>query len=262
MSESWSLTDVELIMLWDSLFRDRLPTPLFALQRGSNVDDWEVLAADARAALRTRDDGALYDALTRVARADVLVRLHAVDPRNQQDPATRLRVLGARQGAVAVLIRQLPGETVWHSGGFVITMGEAERLAGAMAGTLPPCPQASGPDIPLATRQPGHTGHTGHTGHSPAHADYLEAERRSTAWLTHPVDRAGAFEIVQGSSIFGPRGITPYRVSWRDVTGIGRYAVAENAEPVASPADRHRLEAMIAAEIAKVLQTLEDEHCA
>ncbi|MGF6882761.1 hypothetical protein ABIA39_001703 [Nocardia sp. GAS34] len=260
MSESWSLTDVELIVLWDTLFGDRLPTPLFALQRGSNVDDWAVLAAGARAALRARDDGALYDALGRAARADVLVRLHAIDPRDHEDPLTRLRVLGARQGAVAVLIRQLPGETVWHSGGFVITMGEAERLAGAMAGTLPPCPQASGPDIPLATPRPGHTGPR--HGHSPAHADYLDAERRGAAWRKHPADRAGAFEIVLGSSIFGPRGIIPHRVSWRDVTGVGRYAVAETAEPVAVPADRHRLAAMIDAEIAKVLQTLEDERCA
>ncbi|MBU3068087.1 ESX secretion-associated protein EspG [Nocardia sp. NEAU-G5] len=260
MSESWSLTDVELIVLWDSLFGEGLPTPLFALQRGSNVDDWAVLAAGARAALRARDDGALYDALTRVARADALVRLHAIDPADHEDPLTRLRVLGARQGAMAVLIHQLPGETVWHSGGFTITMGEAERLAGAMAGTLPPCPAASGPEIPLVSRRSGRADHR--HGHSPARADYLDAERRSTAWLAHPADRAGAFEIVQGSSIFGPRGIIPHRVSWRDMRGVGRYAVAESAEPVAVPADRHRLAAMIDAEIAKVLQTLEDERCA
>jgi hypothetical protein len=260
MSVSWTLTDVELIVLWDRLFRDRLPHPLFALQRGGNLDGWERLATEAWEGLRTRDDGALNDALSRVAQADVRVRAHLTDPRDQQDPVTRVRVLGARQGASAVLIRQQPGETVWHSGGFVITMGDAERLAGAVVGALPQCPAAEGPDIPLVTRDRGHTEY--HHGRSLAGADYLDADRRSAAWLEHPVALAGSIETAQGSSIYGSRGITTYRIGLRDLIGVGRYAVPETYDPIAVPVDRHRLAALIAADIAKVVQTLEDERCA
>lgn len=257
MSVSWTLTDVELIVLWDRLFKDRIPQPLFALQRGSNLDGWERLAAEARDGLRARDDGALHDALARVAQADVLTRVHAFDPKDPEDPATRLRVLGARQGATAVLIRQLPGETVWHSGGFVITMGDAERLAGAMVGALPPCEAADGPDVRLVARESGDTDYR--HGHSPAGAGYLDADRRSAAWFAHPADLVGAIETAQGTSIFGPRGITTHRIEWRDLSGVGRYAVPAGPEPVAVPVDGYRLAALIATDIAKVLQTLEDE---
>ncbi|MEV6562772.1 ESX secretion-associated protein EspG [Nocardia sp. NPDC051756] len=257
MSRTWKLTDVELIVLWDKLFKDRLPAPLFALYRGEDAEEWARSAATARTGLP--DDGGLHDALVRIATADVRVSVRAFDPRHPDDPAGTVRVLGGRQGAVATLIRQLPGETIWHSGGYVVNTGDGARLAGAMVGSLPDRPAGQLPDTPLVTAQ-GSAATDHHYGRSRVQDSYADADRLSTEWLDHPAEQVGLIETSLGSSIFGPRGITPYRIEWRDLVGDGRYAVRDDVGPVAKPVDRRRLADLITADIATVWQTLEDEH--
>ncbi|MGC4994618.1 ESX secretion-associated protein EspG [Nocardia salmonicida] len=258
MSRSWQLTDTELIALWDKLFKDRLPSPLFALNRGENTQEWMRLAEAALAGLAGSGDGGLYDALARVAHADIRVTVVAFDPRDSDDPASQVRVVGARQGEVATLIRQLPGETRWHSGGYVITSGDADRLPGAVVGALPTREAGRLPDTPLITvATDAEIDH--HYGRSPVYDSYIEADRASTSWLQRPADRLGMIETCLGSSIFGPRGITPYRIEWRDLVDDGRYAVGSTARPVATAVDRPALATRIAADIATVKQTMEDE---
>ncbi|PXX61700.1 ESAT-6 protein secretion system EspG family protein [Nocardia tenerifensis] len=258
MSRTWRLTDVELIDLWDSMFQDRLPTPLFALYRGADADEWARLRAEAGAGLADADDGELRGALTRVARADVVVSAKGFDPRHQDRADGVVRVLGGRQGSAATLISQLPGETAWHSGGYVVTTGAADRLAGAVAGALPERAAGRLPDTPLVPA-PG-DGDTDHYyGRSKVQESYSDLDRRSAEWLGKPAEYLGVIETRLGSSIFGPRGITRYRIEWRDLVDDGRYAVAETAVPVATAVDRPRLATMISAHIATVLQTLEDE---
>lgn len=254
MSRTWHLTDIELIVLWDRLFKDRLPAPLFALYRGANADDWARMAAATWDGVR--EDGELHDALGRVGRSEVRVSVRAVDPRRPEAADGPIRMLGGRQGAVATLIRQSPGETIWHSGGFIVDTGAAERLAGAVAGALPTRDPGRLPDTPLLTVVGG-VDH--HYRRSPTRAGCLDAERRSAAWLDRPAERVGEIEISLGSSIFGPRGVTPYRIAWRDLVDDGRYAVGDAAAPVATAVDRGRLADLISADITKVLQTLEDE---
>ncbi|MET7768235.1 ESX secretion-associated protein EspG [Nocardia sp. NPDC005366] len=256
MSRTWNLTDVELIVLWDDLFKDRLPAPLFAQYRGENAEDWARLAAEARGGIRARDDGALHDALARVAEAEVRVCVQAIDPRDPRVRDSPIRMLGGRRGAVAALIDQLPGETIWHSAGFVVSMGDADWLAAAVAGALPVREPGRLPDTPLVTDDSG-TDH--HYGRSPVRESYSEADRCSAAWMSRSADRVGVIEIHQGSSIFGPRGVTSYRIDWCDLAGDGRYAVIGTAPSIARAIDEKRLAAMITAEITKVMQTLEDE---
>ncbi|MCX4093072.1 ESX secretion-associated protein EspG [Nocardia sp. alder85J] len=261
MSVTWNLTDAELVVAWERLFEERLPAPLCALMREHYADEYRRMADRTWDAMWERHDGSLQDALGRVAHADVRVLTHSVDPADQENSAARVRVLGARQGAVAVLIRQLPGETMWHSSGFVITMGPAERLAGAVVGALPPRAPGRLPDTPLVS-SPDRSDTDHWYGRSEVLDDYVELERRSTAWLNLPIEVLGVVETFQGSSIFGPRGITKHRIFWRDLVEDGRYAIADTATPVAVAADPHRLAAMIGADIAKVLQTVEDERSA
>lgn len=256
MSRRWELTDVALIDLWDTLFHDRLPAPLFALYRGENAEGWARLRAEARAA--RADDGDLRDALARVAHADALVSAHGLDPRRPGSPDGLIRVIGARQGAVATLISQLPGESHWHSGGYVITSGHADRLAGAVVGALPDRGAGRLPDTPLVT-VPGGDDADHYYGRSQVQESYTDLDRRSAEWLDLPAESTGAIEIRLGSSIFGPRGITRYRITWRDLVDDGRYAVTAGAPPVATAVDRPRLAAMITTHITTVLQTLEDE---
>ncbi|MEU7145819.1 ESX secretion-associated protein EspG [Nocardia sp. NPDC046473] len=259
MIRTWQVTDVELIVLWHRLFTDRLPLPLFALSRGADGAEWEQLAADARNSLCAKEDGVLHGALDRVARADIQVGVYAFDPRNPDDPCAAIRMLGAQQGSMATLIRQLPGETRWHSSGFMISLMAAEGLARRLAAALPACGAGRLPDIPLVFVPDDDTDHQ--YGRSLVYDSDLDAERRSAAWLEHPVERDGLIETSLGSSIFGPRGVTAHRISWRDLVGDGRYAIAESGAPVATAVDARRLAAMITADITKVSQTLEDERC-
>ncbi|MFI9504698.1 ESX secretion-associated protein EspG [Nocardia sp. NPDC052566] len=258
MSRTWRLTDVQLIDLWDSMFQDRLPAPLFALYRGENAEEWARLRAEARAGMADEDEGGLRAALTRVAHADVLVSAKGFDPRRQDRPDGLVRVLGARQGAAATLIGQMPGESVWHSGGYVITAGHADRLAGAIAGALPDRAAGRLPDTPLVTA-PGEEGADYYYGRSKVQESYSDVDRRSAEWLAMRAEFLGVIEIRLGSSIFGPRGITRHCIEWRDLVDDGRYAVTETAGLVATAVDRPRLATMIAAHITTVLQTLEDE---
>ncbi|MFI6172416.1 ESX secretion-associated protein EspG [Nocardia sp. NPDC051052] len=260
MIRTWNLTDVELIVLWHRLFTDRLPQPLFALYRGADGAEWERLTADARHSLRAKEDGVLHGALDRVAHADIQVAVYAFDPRNPGDPCAAVRMLGAQQGSMATLIRQLPGETCWHSSGFVVSLTAAEGLARLLAAALPACDAGRLPDTPLVLVPGG--GDTDHQyGRSLVYDSDLDAERRSAAWLAHPVERDGLVETSLGSSIFGPRGVTAHRIFWRDLVGDGRYAFADTGAPIATAVDTRRLAAMITADITKVSQTLEDERC-
>lgn len=256
MSRTWKLTDIELIALWDKLFKDGLPAPLFALYRGEDAEEWAWSAATARAGLA--DDGGLHDALVRIAAADVRVSVRAFDPRHPDNPDSTVRVIGGSQGGVATLIRQLPGETIWHSGGYVVNTGDRSRLAGAIAGALPDRAAGQRPDTPLVTA-PGSAATDHHYGRSRVQDSYSDADRLSAEWLDHPAEQLGLIETSLGSSIFGPRGITPYRIEWRDLVGDGRYAIRDDVGPVAKPVDRRRLAAMITADITTVWQTLEDE---
>ena len=258
MTITWNLTDAELVVGWDTLFAERLPSPLCALLPQHYAEERTREAVRIWADLQDRYDGSLHDALARVARADVRVVAHAVDPLHPEDSEARVRVLGARQGSVGVLIRQLPGESMWHSGGFVITMGDAERLAGAVAGALPMRDPGRLPNTPMV--KPPDLSDTDHWyGRSEIYDSYPELEQRSTAFLSHPVSALGSIETSQGTSVFGPRGITTRRIYWRDLVDDGRYAIPDTADPVAVGADPHRMAALIAADIAAVLQTLEDE---
>ncbi|MBO0882398.1 MAG: ESX secretion-associated protein EspG [Mycobacterium sp.] len=258
MALTWNLTATELVVAWDRLFAERLPSPLCALLPVHYADDYARLATHTWVGMQDRYDGALYDALGRVARADVRVVAHAVDPNNPEDSDARVRVLGARQGPVAVLIRQLPGESMWHSGGFTISMGEAERLAGAIVGALPERNPGRLPDIPII--QPEERSDTDHWfGQSAVFANYRELEERSTVFTQHPVTLLGSIETSQGSSVFGPRGIVTRRIYWRDLLDDGRYVISDTPNPVVRAADPRRVAALIAADIATVLQTLKDE---
>ncbi|MQY22490.1 ESX secretion-associated protein EspG [Nocardia macrotermitis] len=259
MAVTWNLSAAELVVAWDRLFAERLPSPLCALLPVHYADEYARLSSRTWVDMQDRYDGTLYDALGRVARAEVRVVAHAVDPRRPEDSTARVRVVGARQGAAAVLIRQLPGESMWHSGGFVVTMGDAGRLAGGMVGALPMCEPGRLPDIPMVQSQD--RSDTDHWyGQSAVFDNYRELEARSVAFVEHPVRMLGSIETSQGSSIFGPRGILTRRIYWRDLVDDGRYVIPDTPDPVAVGADQRRVAQLIATDIAVVLETLEDEH--
>jgi hypothetical protein len=258
MSTVWELTDVELVGLWEKLFGERVPRPLIATARIRFADEFARAKRAAVEGVRGRyDDGLLDDVLTRVARADVRVVVHSADPRNPDDPRGRMRLLAARQGPVGVVIRQIPGETIWHSEGFVVTAGAGDALGRAVAASMPPSPAGRLPDVVVVPEREGDVDR--HYGRAKVYDNYRELERRSDDWLRRPMSAYGIVETVQGRSIFGPRGITRRRIFWRDLIDDGRYAIRDLADHVAVGVDAPGLASMIDVDIAKALQTLEDE---
>ena len=68
----------------------------------------------------------------------------------------------------------------------------------------------------------------------------------------------GSIDVMQGRSVFGPRGITTFRLEWRDLDNDGRYAIdPENSMAMAT--DRRRLITMINTKVAAVVGAIKDE---
>ncbi|MEV6771251.1 ESX secretion-associated protein EspG [Nocardia sp. NPDC051030] len=257
MHRSWSLTDLELLALWEELGEQFLPDPL---KFGRRTELWDEHLAQVRHAREALDrDPALEEALAAVHAADVRVELRGWDDREWQLPEGTIRVLGARRGDLGYLLVQQPGETGVHSGGFTITEFYAEALADELVAVLPEVTAGRGRDIVLA--DPEHTDDFEYAYDlSPAHetAEGTVVDRAAD-FLAVPATTAGTIDVVQGHSVFGPRGIVRYRLGYRDVQGDGRYLITNDVPPVATSADRRRVSTAIDTLISEVLIAIDDE---
>jgi hypothetical protein len=260
MSGIWELTGIELVVLWEKLHAEHLPPPLIFTSDTRYADDYRGEKDATWDCLRDKLDGTLAEVLGHACRPDVRVVVHGADPRDSSDPRGLVRLLGARAGHRAVLIRQLPGRTIWHSGGYVVTACEPEALAGLVVDALPAFGAGRTSDVVLV-RDCDDNDMDHWYGRSAVHDTFDETERRSNTWLRAPACAIGTIDIIQGTSVFGPRGITQHRIMWRDQVADGRYAVPDVTPLTAIGVDSRRLTAMIDTRIARVVQTLEDERC-
>jgi EspG family len=82
---------------------------------------------------------------------------------------------------------------------------------------------------------------------------------RAQRFLDTAPECTGTIEIVQGRSIFGPRGMTRHRLEWRDLADDGRYVIDDQHPPVATAVDTTKLVAMINTRIAAIVRAIKDE---
>ncbi|MFE3255934.1 ESX secretion-associated protein EspG [Nocardia sp. NPDC059091] len=258
MGRSWTLTDLEFLVLWEELGEEFLPTPLFFTSRTQSWNAHLDNKARARNALRDRDPD-LDEVLRAVHAPELRVEVHGWDGRDWRAPAASIRMLGVRSGEAGYLVVQQPGETVRHSAGFTITEFWAAELATEVVAGLPDTVAGRGRDTVLA--EPEDTVEVDYAfGLSPAH-ETLEGGvvDRAAEFLAAPAPSMGTIDVVQGRSRFGPRGITRHHLEWRDLDADGRYVVTAEHPPVAMSADRRRMIATLETVIAEVILVIADE---
>ncbi|MFI9508643.1 ESX secretion-associated protein EspG [Nocardia sp. NPDC052566] len=239
---TWRLTDLEFVVGWEAMGDCMLPEPFYWLARATDYYEFEREKRETLRGLRNRFGQTFDTVLAAVARPDIRVVVSAENPQAMTEPESPIRLLGARRHDNGYLVTQLPGETVQHSGGYTVTEFSALDLAKVVVNALPTAPAGQRTEIQLVTG-------TGRYGVTTA---------RGQHFLQLPATAAGVIEVVQGVSIFGPRGITRRTLYWRDVLDDGRYLITDNHATVV-PADPRRLTAAINNAIAEVVQAIREE---
>ncbi|WP_405133507.1 ESX secretion-associated protein EspG [Nocardia sp. NBC_01388] len=258
MQRSWTLTDLEFLVLWEELGEEFLPIPLMYAGRTEWWDDHLANVVRTKEALRERDP-ALAEVLPVLRMPDVRVEVRGWDGRDRTSPEASIRMLGIRSGDFGYLVVQHPGETVRHSAGFTVTEFDARELAAQIVAALPDTAAGRGREIVLAESE--HTDEFDYGyGLSPAH-ETMEGTviDRASDFLAAPAPSMGTIDVVQGRSRFGPRGIIRLQLEWRDLIDDGRYVVTADFPPVAAPADRKRMTTAVDTRITEVLMAIEDE---
>ncbi|WP_069166205.1 ESX secretion-associated protein EspG [Nocardia altamirensis] len=253
-----TFTDLDFLVLWEGVRQDFLPAPLTFTSRTPSYRAFLQEKAETRERWRHEKEalGGLFAMLTE---PDIAIEVRGHSGSDPGDPACSIRMLAARSGERGCLVVQAPGETLRHSAGFTVTECGALHLAQVVAAALPAACAGKRSDVELI---------------APSEHDELDYRVREsivravaggTTWdrsaefLAHPVTRLGTIEVVQGRSLFGPRGIARHRLHWRDLDEDGRYVIADQSAPIAAPADLRQLTSLINVRIAEVVRAIKDE---
>jgi hypothetical protein len=255
-----SLNDLEFLVMWEETGHDTLPLPLsFA----TDVRD-RILFDQAKFEIRERlaaaRDEYVDHVLQALAHPDIHIAVHAHDGADPFLSEGSIRIYAARRGDQGYVVRQLPGKTIWHSSGFIVTQCDAIELAAAVVRELPEQPAGRHSNISLDEDNSESEADPD----AFAMYDFVEDDGDSTGHLadylfTAPAQRVGQIDISQGSSRFGPRGITRRRLGWRDLLDDGRYTITGDPPAVAHGTDSARLINLINTEIAEIVRAIKDE---
>ncbi|MCP2289325.1 ESX secretion-associated protein EspG [Nocardia amikacinitolerans] len=260
MSRVWKFTDLEFFVLWRRVDKeDDLPSPLVFTSRTAGHDDFvrECKRTEEELAARL-DSRAMTEVLDTLAFPDIRIVVDGWGAQNFEDPKGCVRLVAGRKGEVGYVVKQLPGETIWHSAGFVVSECDAVDLAKAVVDEIPPLEAGKLTGIVLPADKNQEVEH--HYGASLVEDSFDDSiGYRYQQFIEAPATTAGTIAIVQGRSRFGPRGITRHEIQWRDLVDDGRYAITDDLPPCAVGADAARLTAMINTRIAAVIGAIKDE---
>jgi hypothetical protein len=226
MNRVWQFSDIQFVSLWDLQQDGLLPAPLTFVSKQPYLNDFRAEIAEYQQRLAQVLGDTFDGVLDLVAQPDVRVVMEAKSTADPDDPQGRVRVLGAARGDRGYVVKQLPGESVWHAGGFLVGEFAAAEVAEATVAELPVVAAGTMPDTVLAACAP-----------DPAEPEVIDRERvshrrRAERFLAAPTTMTGTVTIAQGRSKYGPRGIARRRLEWRDLSGDGRYLVGEAARAV------------------------------
>jgi hypothetical protein len=196
--------------------------------------------------------------LISLGRPDIRIALDGEVCREPDNTHSYIRVVAGRSDLCAAVVTQLPGESFWYSGGYVVTECDVSALAATVLAELPAAQAGSTPNVVFPIRSAAEE-----LDHSYWESDVRDAEdiaaQRYRAFACTPVSSFGTIDIEQGRSRFGPRGITRHQFGWRDLVGDGRYAILPGAQPVARPVDAAQLVHLVNDRIAQIEQAIQDE---
>lgn len=259
MNRRWNFTDLEFVVLCESADEDRLPPPFVFTSRTLLYDDFLREKARARNRLEARLGRSFEHILQALFHPDIRVVVDGWGGPEASDPERCVRLYAARRGDIGYVVQQLPGETIWHSGGFVMAECDAVELADAIASLLPSVDAGRRPDVVIVTDNPSDEMDYAY-GQSAVEDSFDDSVlHRSAIFLGWPTSTTGIIEVVQGNSRFGPRGISRRQIRWRDLIDDGRYAITTDVPSIAVGVDIPRLRTMINNEIATVIRAIKDE---
>ncbi|MGV9663607.1 ESX secretion-associated protein EspG [Nocardia niigatensis] len=262
MNQQWRFGDLEFLVLAERLGHDYLPKPFTFMSRTPLHDDYvrEKREMVQQVSSRLHADGSLNRVLESLVQPDIRIVIEGWDGRDPKRADKRIRMMAARRGGHGVLVTQLPGETYMHSGGFTLTECDPIMLADGIVAELPMGEPAGDAELPLTPPDEKRDDVDYGYGHSPIGAPVEDDLGRMTQrFLRTPVSLVGTINVIQGTSVYGPRGITEHRLEWRDLEGQGRYAIGHAPPWKAVPADARRLTSMINARIAEVIRVIKEE---
>lgn len=242
MNPAWALTDLEFVVLCEEYGGVELPPPFTFTSRTWLAADYRVERARALGELRNlrelrelrtardRDDTDLEVVAGAIGRPDVTIVAQAWDEAEPEKPQGWTRIHAVRQRARGFVITQRPGESVWHSGGFDIFICDPHALPEAVLGLLPFAKAGRMRQITLI--DPETQSDTRPFVPLISDDDKPEDDEayRSAAYLSTPATATGSVRVVQGRSMFGPRGLVDMGLSWRDLPDDGRYVTSLSAD--------------------------------
>ncbi len=258
MTLTWEFTGDEFDALWTGIDEEYLPAPFIHSGPRGDADEAEFARREALSRIKQRWGHELDEIVEVLVHPDIRVRVLGYGGGEKlTDPTCSVRMLAARKGEVGYLVRQLPGETLYHAAGFVVTRHGALTLGDVIADHLPAAEAGRGQEIRLDEADDDQLDRS--YGRSLVqHYDDDSAVQTQTFQQAR-LDRDGFIDVEQGWSRFGPRGIVRLRLGWRDLTDDGRYVIVPGTPPVAVGADRRRVVSLINSQIAEVVRAIRDD---
>ncbi|MGW0250975.1 ESX secretion-associated protein EspG [Nocardia goodfellowii] len=261
MNRTWKFTDLEFMALWSRIKGANLPQPFTFISDLPTHEGYLRELRSIRESWRAAEDHGRSRMAEDVLSPDLGLVVRALDPSDHRRIESRIRWLAVRREDRGYLVKQLPGRTFEHAGGFTVTECDPLALARAVVAQLPVV--QAGKSGPIKLSMSGDDEMDDSVGTSGLWDDPYGASS-SASVAAEKFESAvpalkGTIEVFQGRSIFGPRGETRRLIEWRDLSDDGRYVIAPAAPPIAQPADAARFTAMINAEIAIIIRAIKDE---
>lgn len=259
MTPTSTFTDLEFFALCRAHKQEYVPPPFVFRSEIATSEEFEELAREKLDGLRARWDPQWSTMIEALVHHDIRLIIDAWDEDDADRPEGIVRVLAIRRGDRGYVVCQQPGKTFWHSGDFTVTECAALELASAAVDMMPEVKPGSRREVVLSTDEDddGLDYSYGRSAVRDSFADSMDVN--SEEFLKAPTERIGSISVIQGRSLFGPRGITEHRLRWRDLVDDGRYVIDDRTPPVAVPASARRLTELINTRIAAVVRAIKDE---
>lgn len=250
------LTSLELVVLWELMSNDKLPSPLTHWPAQQYETDYRRAKKEtAQRLLRTlpADARQLWEA---AVNPDIIVSAAGEAPGDETDMTAVTRVVGLRREGYAVVLAQQPGESIERGGDIDVYETDVAGLAKAVIGRLPQVGRGKQGEIPILSQQPDGLDY------SVGSSSVLEAvdspAQRSTRWRTAKATQSGELVVAPGSGAHWIQDRRGFLVRWRDLADDGRYLIEPKPNPVAIPVDDRAFETFVNHRIVELVRRIRE----
>ncbi|MGW5105756.1 ESX secretion-associated protein EspG [Nocardia sp. NPDC004123] len=255
MTPSWRFTEAEFYALWMDRTGQAPPKPFLFTSATQTADEFDAEQSEARESLSHKVGGNFELVFDAMANPDLFLTAYGWDERDRFGIGSMIRARATRKGPKGYVIKQSPGTSYFQRGGYTVTECDPIQLADEIVRAMPSVERGRLGDIGLASREQD----LDHDfGRSSVAAAPDTAVSRTREFMAQSITTAGEVRIVQGRSVFGPRGITSHIVRFRDIEDDGRYVMVENPQR-ALAVDQTRFISVVNNYVAAVVQTIKDE---